>query len=201
MSTIRIYSIVVKGLDVPLNLLNYADSITNSMEQIPSGQPSSLLAIWGIPCLLWRPEVHVHVHVHINLLKDQTNPFFILLYLFKIRLYIIISFTLRSFKWPLSSFRLSKNFISCILLRLTYSLQQPVFNWPWYIFTHWSETPNFAPMINCNLVYFMLSQPFVISSCISHSCCHWPFVVNKNISLLVYVGRKHICHFNTKLFL
>jgi len=82
MSTIRIYSSVVKGLVVPLNLLNYADSLTNSMEQSPSGQPGSLSAIWGILCLLWRPEVHVHVHVHMNLFKYQTNPFFILLYLF-----------------------------------------------------------------------------------------------------------------------
>jgi len=45
MSTIRIYSSVVKGLVVPLNLLNYADSITNSMEQRPSGQSGSLSAI------------------------------------------------------------------------------------------------------------------------------------------------------------
>lgn len=108
-------------LGVPLNLLNDADSITDSMEQTPPGQPGSLSAIWGIPWLLWRPEVHVHVHM--NLFKDQTNPFFILLYLFKIHLYIILSFTLRSSKWPLSSFRLPKNFISCNLLRLTYSLQ------------------------------------------------------------------------------
>lgn len=76
MSTIRIYSSVSKGLDVSINLLNYADNITNSMEQSSSGQPGSLSAIWRIPCLVWRPEVHVHVHM--NLFKDQTNPFFIL---------------------------------------------------------------------------------------------------------------------------
>jgi hypothetical protein len=91
---------------------------------------------------------------------------------------------------------------SCyILLRLTYSLQQPVLNCSWYIFTHWSKTPNFVPMINCNLVYFVVSQRFVISSCISCFCLQWPFMVNKNISLLMYVGGKHICHFNTKLYL
>lgn len=76
MSIIRIYSSVVKGLDVSLNLLNYGDSITYSMEQSSSGQQDSLSGIWGIPCLLWRPEVHVHLHM--NLFKDQTNPFFIL---------------------------------------------------------------------------------------------------------------------------
>jgi len=45
MSTIRIYSNVVKGLDVSLNLLNYVDSVTNSMEHNSSGQPGSLSAI------------------------------------------------------------------------------------------------------------------------------------------------------------
>jgi len=45
MGTIRKYFNVVKGLDVPLNLLNCADSITNSMEQSPSRQPGILSAI------------------------------------------------------------------------------------------------------------------------------------------------------------
>jgi len=45
MSIIRIYSSVVKGLDVSLNLLNYGDSITYSMEQSSSGQQDSLSGI------------------------------------------------------------------------------------------------------------------------------------------------------------
>jgi hypothetical protein len=108
MNTIRIIFQVVRDMDVSLNLLNYAHSVTNSMEQSPSGQPGSLSAIWGIPCLLWRPEDHVHVHM--NPFKDQTDPFFILtvfIYLFKIHFNINLSFTLRLSKWPLSSFWLS----------------------------------------------------------------------------------------------